>query len=223
MDGSQFIQLVVRKDIEKRIDTLGFTGYQLSVAVKAIEDGQLKFINPEVNLALPSPQTVRQLLTYGRSLHPRHLIEKDDHIIAQTFMLAESIRDRPLGVVQQETAIPILTDMRRLTEAVKELPAGRSVDDPFWANEDYSKLIHLGEAFRTYKEAYGGTTFQERLKPGPEPRTMEEVIELVDRWRKWKNNGHSQQEFCERQGWESRTILSNCIKRYRAKFGSTSI
>jgi hypothetical protein len=62
-----------------------------------------------------------------------------------------------------------------------------------------------------------------REKPGPKPRTMEEVKEIVERWRKWQQMGLTQQVFCERQGWESRTILSDCLRRYRAKYGRNSI
>ena len=64
---------------------------------------------------------------------------------------------------------------------------------------------------------------RQNIKPGPKPRTMEEVEQIVNLWRRHRNSGCSQKEFCELQGWNSRTILSDCLRRYRAKFGPNAI
>ena len=64
---------------------------------------------------------------------------------------------------------------------------------------------------------------RQHIKPGPKPRTLEEVVEMIDKWRPWHLNGHSQQEFADHMGWDSRTILTDCIAIYRKNFGSHSI
>lgn len=62
-------------------------------------------------------------------------------------------------------------------------------------------------------------------KPGPTARSMEEVEEIIEEWRKWKANARTptQEAFRIYKQWGSRSILSTCLRRYRAKYGKDSI
>jgi hypothetical protein len=66
-----------------------------------------------------------------------------------------------------------------------------------------------------------------RLKPARKPRPDKQYAvyaqNMIDEWRRWKRGGHSQQEFAEYKGWESRTPLTDAISWYREQFGNDSI
>lgn len=218
MTEDDIIKQTIANDLEKQIEALGFTEYQV------------KSSDQSIIFDLPQPRTVLQLRTFANALHLKYLKEEGGLVVGNIYSFAESIKDPPLALVPESTAIPILANMQRLVEAVKEFTSGRAVDDLFWQNNNFAEVIKVGEGFRIAREQFGGIEKfiatqppqTERLKPGPEERSIDECLKIVEKWRKWKGRW-SQQEFADHHLEGSRKVLSTCIRRCRDAFGENFI
>jgi hypothetical protein len=114
--------------------------------------------------------------------------------------------------------------MLRTEAAIAEL--GGKPDDPRFGERTPGEIIRDATTLRRLRERYSnryGLTVivrPERQRRRRQPdRDMDEVIEIVQDFRKWEARGWTQQQYCDSQGWASRTILTNALARYRAESG----
>ena len=96
------------------------------------------------------------------------------------------------------------------------------LDAPEHQNRPLAKIVQDARDLREIQQRYGviytPQQLRTRCKPGPKPIEPEEMIDLVEQWRKARNAGLSQEKHCAVNAVSRRT-LSRAISWYRGQFG----
>jgi hypothetical protein len=171
-------------------------------------------------VSFPVPADVGGLRMFASAVQYKYLKQEGGKVIGTAYVFMAD-NGSPLGIVDEPSAVLIHEQVQQVAEAIKELPGHLPVDHPTWNDHNVYEIIRDAQAYRDIRAKYGG--IETRLKPGPDPRTMEEIIEIVEKWRGWKRSGYTQQAFCDFELNGSRKVLSSCLRRYRDEFGPDSI